>query len=140
MAAKRKYVRSFVVDRSKWLNGHVVDQTGDDSMLVSDQEATKGMMCCLGFYGQQCGKLTKKAMLGHVSYDWMNLRRVPSALLSFIEEGTDTLLADDIMRVNDSRLTPKERETRLKTLFASAGVRLTFTGKYPTIKDGQVVR
>lgn len=42
-----KDVKSFVVDRSKWLRG----EGFDDSCLLT----TGNRMCCLGFYAEACG-------------------------------------------------------------------------------------
>jgi hypothetical protein len=115
------------IDRATWLRG----EKNSYLRRPSDKK-----MCCLGFLGKQLG----------VTYTRMTNRSSPGSLKSadqkkFMEVGLLTRLSDMapfetetcslLMSVNDQvrNITEEYRESRLKTLFKTIGIKVKFIGR-----------
>lgn len=128
---KYKKLKSFTVDRAKWARGG----RGGNPGLLNDA----GNMCCLGHISKQCGaKLnTFYGMPEDLAID---VHSKPYALLKDFLISIDVTARRDFYNndlagkaaiINDSRKTSdKQREAKLTKLFAKAGYKLKFVGKY----------
>lgn len=131
---------AFVIDRAKWVCGDNSDQWDNPSSLLN----TQGNMCCLGQIMSQCGfhddELRDLVSPAEVVYC---AGQKPGGFLTeayrtYPKDGgrvkagdiVDTTLAQAAMYANDTGdLSLREREAKLKELFASHDVKLTFKGK-----------
>ena len=160
--AQPEGVKAFVIDRSKWLNGTIIDRysdAADDTALRTEYDTSiddvgdsvkpesgsllhefSGRMCCLGFYTLACGVPVK-----HLAGRDLPSSLPPSIVKKFLPEflvyarypagnvpGASDV-ADALASANDGEARPKEREAKITKLFADVGVTVTFTGKYPTV-------
>jgi len=111
-----------VINRKTWGRG-----TGRGSLLNIE-----GQKCCLGFLGRACGipedELLNLEMPHEVSADPKKNKKVWDYM--FIVHGPDrdqTDVAGTLANVNDaSSITDKQREHKIKRLFKSLGVEITF--------------
>lgn len=121
-------MRKLVIDRKVWLRG--------EGSLVSElHRKSDGKMCCLGIYLESCG-IPRESMTG---------RGGPFKM--FIDSHTEppeearwlldphgytgqctSVIASELMTVNDERGDDALRERRVKALFAQAGVDVEFVG------------
>lgn len=110
------------VDRANWWNGARIRSTGvgASKLCMSSKDAgCPNQMCCLGFWGQQVKGWSKKRMF--------NIAR-PNQIDPSLKETEFRKL----MMINDStRLTHKERESRIKEQGRAMGILFKFVGKYP---------
>jgi hypothetical protein len=121
-------VTKFTINRTKWLNGELYKRLAkaEQKVPLGQLRDTKGRMCCLGFYSKACGAagLTNKSMPDELLGKYRDL--LSGYILSNQYEYSSC---------NDNeRLTTKERESRIKKLFAKADIKVNFIGKYPVIK------
>lgn len=113
----------FTVKRSKWA------RKDSDNLLMGRSELlnSRGNMCCLGFVCNQLG------------IDEAHLERIPTPrrLLSelrkkikdypFLDEGFNSALSKDAMKINDNPGLPSpEKEKQLTELFKKNGLTLNF--------------
>jgi hypothetical protein len=113
-------MKEFTIDRSRWLRGDVFD-------TPSQMRDRQGRMCCLGFYAESCGA---KAMTG---------KACPSDLKDLPEEASWLVVKHDYRSVQDvfteandaSCESEKNREKKIKQLFAERGVKVKFVGRTP---------
>lgn len=114
----KKKLREFVIDRAKWARGGM----GGRARLLNDE----GNMCCLGFACLRAHRKTKGIMLD---------RAYPSGvgIKSYLIRRAGGDLERQIAGVNDAgTLSPAERESTLRKLFAVVGLRPIFKGRgYP---------
>ena len=119
MTKKTKKVK---VSRKKWLRG------GTDSYLVNSD----GCMCCLGFAANQISRITKEDMNMAVTpeevYQKESFLTEPRSTNAWGGKSIrDNRFAHRAMIINDNpTISDKMRESRLKRLFKSNGVELTF--------------
>ncbi len=138
MPEEKKKQPEVIIDRSKWRCGgvhhnhttRIKNAHGSHATALLNQD---GYKCCLGFACNQLGNIPDEDMLCSVS---------PASLYNPFWEGTcipyltsktgeNTLLTKEAMKINDDTgLSRASRETALKSIFAMAGVKLTFKGKY----------
>ena len=120
---KTKY-KKLVIDRKKWFRGQ-----GDEfsKLVLSD-----GNMCCLGFLGVEC-EIPKKNMKDKgTPENVIKLKRKmwPSKVISLDDDwsyGYNTKWTDNAMFINDdSDITEKQRESKLKTHFKKIGYIVSF--------------
>lgn len=127
-------VRSFTIDRFRWLHGE-----GSDKSYLFRPEDKK--QCCLGFYLEACG--LKRADLRHqLPSDCSGPRSdlVPVWLLGrrAFSGRIDSPQSSQLMRVNDSESwTDEERETRIIEIFKRKGVKVKFVGKYDGFRPSE---
>lgn len=115
-------VKEFTIDRSKWLRG----EGSADSFLV---RASDGKMCCLGFYGKACGIL-KKEMRGMQEPDEVGQKFEDAAPWLFDGVSGPSGVCATLMRENDTvGGVGRDRERKVKELFAEHGVKVKFVGK-----------
>jgi hypothetical protein len=115
-----------IINRAKWRTGHYgKNQTG---MGISQLLNNKGYMCCLGFRCHQMG-IPKKDLLGMASPNSIsNNWDIPDLTNSY----SNTEFTLEAVRINDDgKLTSEEREIAITEHFATIGVTVEFTGKYP---------
>lgn len=127
-----------VIDRAKWQRGSIY---GDEAYLL-DPESKK--MCCLGFLSRACGLGPKTIQgLDCPATSELNtkakekLMKNPYSSWLFDEDGDfDTAQSDDCVKAinfNDRNVTEsfteRDREKRIKTLFAKHNISVTFKGK-----------
>lgn len=146
-----KDIRSFTIDRSKWVRGDI----GGDSALLNGQ----GNMCCLGHYSKACGisdnnlqdsagpsdvldeNILNKNQLGKA---WLaNYRQESIEIVDwksklfkvFFDDCPDyqefaadnSIICENLMSINDDlHLTEVEREKDIKAQFAKMGVKVKF--------------
>lgn len=119
-----KKVKSFVIDRGKWINGHIMTIFGSDvdSALL---EPDTGLMCCLGIYGKACGipekEMKGKGLPGNLQ---LKYRRPYDIFDGFLQL---SMIAEDN---DDVLMTDSGREACISAAFKEAGVAVTFKGKY----------
>lgn len=119
---KNKIPKVFRVSREIWYRGR------NNAELLNPT----GRMCCLGFVCLQCG-LKKEDIIAVATPSGLGTEEA-KRLEGFLVrkgEGTeswdDTLLTDKATMINDdSEITDKVRETRLRKLFAKAGKKMVF--------------
>ena len=117
----------FTVDRSKWYRGK--DGLGS-RLLIGKSEPYAGMMCCLGFRAIEAGH-TKKYIEGK-AYPGAIEDKKPEAWKGFARGGVETNICLRIIRTNDSpKLKERDRESKLRTLFAKLGDQIKFVGRTP---------
>lgn len=118
MSERQKVLR---ISRKKWARG----PRKHTALYCSDRK-----MCCLGFAARQlCGAKIK---------DLVN-KGSPSCVPGVFRRGLDWLLGHDsifgvgnsyeanqLISVNDSMLTDRERERRIKEIFEANGVKVVF--------------
>jgi len=125
-AAPKKDLKSFTIDRSRWLRGSTKHLASNSALLDPKIEA----MCCLGFHALACG-LTKKQICDVVD---------PSKLPKYEREKLPLWLFSDshykisdeaqrLMVTNDHPSTDAERETVIKTIFEGHGITVRFVGE-----------
>ena len=121
-------MEKLIIDRGEWLTG-TASWILDATKL---REPQTGLMCCLGFYGQQHCDLTPdqmndKTMLG-------TLKAAPSWMYATCTDrgiGRDEKVESALASVNDSDLHPTRKESRIKKLFKKYGdVEVVFKGRY----------
>lgn len=112
----------FVVRREFWYRGN----GSEESNLV----LRNGKMCCLGFLGLACG-IDEELMVGIGSPDdlesWPARELWPIKIRPVVEGNSD--LTNNLMFVNDNDepgYTDKQRESKLKELFATADIEVVF--------------
>lgn len=133
-------VKKFVIDRSKWLNGELYKRAekANGSAPGGVLLDAYGRMCCLGFYSKACGakRLQDEAMPNYLSK--RSKLRLDSRIAdpdSWWGDGP-TPLADKLQTANDTeRGRPETREAKIKKLFKTIGVTVTFKGSYPKPED-----
>ena len=116
-----------IIDRATWGTGARIG--GNGSMLVNRITRQK---CCLGFLGNACG-LEDSDMNGRASPGCLNAGKM-WAFFPFLiaSQSTDTSLANELMRVNDScRLSDVAREVEISRLMYKAGINVVYVGSYP---------
>lgn len=123
-------MKKFTIDRAKWLNGELykryekADLAAPTGCLYED-----GMKCCLGFYVESCG-VSLRTMKGYAFPSELeggrNVDKIAEAIID-----NESNLAE----INDSTdLSPKKREVAITKAFAEQGIKVSFKGKYPTVK------
>lgn len=121
-------IKKLVIAREKWgrnalLIGRLRDDSGND----------EGKMCCLGHLAKACGSSDNDLLdLGMPSTNIA--ARYPKAIRGYgsRDEGheNDWGFCTFASEINDSdHLSGADKERRLKVLFRSRGIRLSFTGK-----------
>lgn len=111
-----------VIDRKMWLNGN---NSEFGSLRVSEIEKNRRKMCCLGFYlkdqGVPTSKLTGCSMPGE-------LETVPEQCKWLLtKDGFDSKDCCNLTTANDDKnLSLKDRETKVKDLFAKHNVQVKF--------------
>ncbi len=139
MAAK--YKKTITIDRSRWCRGgrFTDEEDMDDAQLLT----TISTMCCLGFFCHQMG-IPKKELLGIGTPEAVpyNYGKKITALVN-IDEGvdggasataglSDSAFSNKAMEINDNtKINEKDREKRLKKLFAENDYRVVFVGRTP---------
>jgi hypothetical protein len=130
-------VKSFVIDRSKWLPREAFD--GGKSYLLRESD---GRMCCLGVYLRACGipasalnRLELPAMV--VKESNLSVSEVPAWLLDLRGGTWSSESATELASINDSqRITLDEREQRIIERFAEQGIEVRFEGElFPEESD-----
>lgn len=132
-----KDVKTFVVDRKKWLRGE-----GDENSCL----LTRGnRMCCLGFYAEACGldrkvirniatpsnavKVTKGEPTA-VDREYREVSRKSDVVwkTKLVNiSGDDSITCGRMMSVNDDEdITDEVRETKLTALFKALGIKVKF--------------
>lgn len=113
------------VSRKRWLRGV------ENSALLSSNKK----MCCLGFGARQCGvkarDILNKLMPGSIRPDHRTQALLDSPLLTTIEFSPgscyNSLLSEGAAVINDDpKLTDRERETQLRSLFRKHGHQIVF--------------
>jgi|ERR1700722_1573727 len=113
-------VKSFTIDRKKWLHGE------DDSALIRTSD---GKMCCLGIYLSAC-KVPKKK-LENVQTPYGVEDTVPYWTKEMTIYQYNDIIVIDLMQNNDSRYLPDDtREDLIKGGFKKAGINVRFKGSY----------
>lgn len=125
-AIVRKDVRKFTVKRSKWLRGN-----GGVSQLLNNE----GKMCCLGFYGRECGlrpqDIRDQATPSDVDDTrdekiW-NTFLIKDDTINTLNSPRDSKAAVKLMRINDSKaLSDEKREEKLTAEFLKWGIKVKF--------------
>jgi hypothetical protein len=123
-------MREFVIDRSKWRSGEKGKYAiGKGTTEMKNEE---GYMCCLG---QICNHLhpDKKMINVRDPEDFYNSIKYKEDNFLVYNEGYDNLnttLSNKAMYINDTvKYNIKERESKLKELFAEHNIKLKFIGK-----------
>lgn len=119
----------FVVDRSKWRCGFDSSNQaghGETNLLNGD-----GFMCCLGHCALQAGAKKKdikdKLMPNNISFHIPVLNKESKTYPGWYK---DTKLSEAAAKINDdSELTLKQRERKLRSLFSKFKHKLVFKGK-----------
>lgn len=113
-------MKTLTIDRKRWLCG----EGSENSELYRPKDRK---MCCLGFFARQiCGAKVEdikgKDGPGDTTFEW------PEWLLQ------DRITTDKcyrLMETNDVEiLTTKERESKVKKMFAKKDIKTVFVGKY----------
>lgn len=110
-----------IIDRATWLRG----EGYEDSKLYRPSD---GKMCCLGFYSLACGlqqnDITELECPGSATDPKIN-KKWPKWLTKL--ENSQTKECIDLMEHNDNEnISDKERENKIKTIFARHGVKVEF--------------
>lgn len=123
-----KKLRKLVIRREKWDGA---DTNGCGTLYSSDTKK----MCCLGFYGRQCGGFTVKEIVDS-SY-LTNTVVLPSHMewLNEYEGEPVTALSWErrLAQLNDAvAMKLKDKEREIAQIFREkGGVKVTFVGKAP---------
>lgn len=125
--AADKPIKTFVVNRAKWLRGE-----WDNSFLL---ESESGRMCCLGFVGEQRG-LPREVLNDTPDPAWLmegDAGPVEGMLVTFQGEKPKlTALSDRAIAINDDdEIDDEVRERLLSDLFAEHGYAITFVDGEP---------
>ena len=119
-----RYIKTYEIDRSKWVcgGGKYASRLGSTHMLNDI-----GRMCCLGQICKAEG-VAYGALLGQKNPDTVASKsnNVPEFLYC---EGMTDLTYRAVGLNDDTGLTQKEREKRLKALFKAHDIKLTFKGR-----------
>jgi len=115
-------VKSFNIERKRWYRG----RGGDGSALLRDD----GQMCCLGFYALARGltpdQIENVADPSEVAGD--GLTRWPAWMMEDLDRRVQSAYTEALIDVNDDPgLNERERESAIRKMFASNGVRVRFT-------------
>lgn len=110
--AKKKRIRSLIIDRAKW---------GKNLLLDS---STK-QMCCLGHLGLACG-LSALDMIGRSYPCTTEYEGLYPSAFNEKHPSKAVQLAADIN--DDGKMYKPEKERRLITLFGAYGIKLKFIG------------
>jgi hypothetical protein len=126
-------MREFVIDRSKWRSGEKGKYAiGKGATRMKNEE---GYMCCLG---QICNHLHPDRGMTKFAdpeefYNIYNSMEYKEDNFLVYNEGYDNLnttLSNKAMYINDNpEYNIKERESKLKELFAEHNIKLKFIGK-----------
>lgn len=123
-----KGVKSFTIDRAKWLSG-VYGEYFNGSMLYRPED---GRMCCLGFYCEASG-IPKKKMANVPMPAELALGNIPSWLRNLNDDAfswSSSDAASDIARMNDDIKKRTQREAAITRAFAKQGVKVRFVGDW----------
>ena len=123
--------KEFTIDRSKWLQAKWITKENNEGRypetLLRDK---KGMQCCLGFYCDACGVRGRTGISSPGELQESEQKKLDKKF--FTEDGIDSIFSSALMRKNDDYFTSDaQREKYVKEKFASIGVKVKFTGKYP---------
>lgn len=131
---KKEFEQTFIVDRALWKNSHTFP--GTSSELLTQTEDGLQTMCCLGFVCNQLG-IPKQDLLYRSTPLCLEGRwTIPYLIMekrSKMGEDywTDSELSDDAIQINDDNsIAPKDKEKKLKELFAKHNLGIKFIGKY----------
>lgn len=124
-----KKMQTLVIDRSKWRNGSQDEEKYGETMLLGQD----GMKCCLGFEAMRCG-LTERQIRGKQSPSDVapsNRKKIPHLVdeYSFYNQSCFSINAIEIN--DEADISKKDREARLKELFAEQNIKLKFVGRSP---------
>lgn len=124
---KRKYKRTFTIDRATWrCGGYGVNQHGTGPTELLNQD---GFMCCLGHIAIQC-RIPAKGILDAGAPCCID-KPTSTYEKIFVTDGHDNELANSAIRLNDkSFCAPANRERDLASLFAEHGYLIRFKGQY----------
>jgi hypothetical protein len=120
---KKREIKELVIDRARWGTGQLRNEDGS--------------MCCLGFLGKACGIKVKDMLAVGMPDD------LPSWLIELFPDGLnsrDEIAAEQAANINDDPNMPrKKKEAKLRELFKTQGIKLTFVGRTPrpAIKPGR---
>lgn len=117
-----KTKKKFVIDRKTWLRG----EGSEFSLLL---RKTDHRQCCLGFYLNQCGGISKKDLVGTESPVEFNnvLNETERWLLRNENMLYNSVDCYDLMKINDNAdLIPELREKEIADIFAKHGVEVEF--------------
>lgn len=112
-------IKSFEIPRDKWGTGRLLNNDGT--------------MCCLGHLGRACG-ITDPALRSEGAYPNRNWTKFGYPKKFTTEDGTADAMTLAAGVNDDMRLSRPEKERQIKVLFASRGIKVTFTGSYPAGK------
>jgi hypothetical protein len=131
---KSKPVKSFTIDRKKWINGESARRlvaAGRSDEASSNLRTVEGLMCCLGFYAQACGVRTAK--LTECATPYFLQSEDSTKLKSSL--GSNSWTVQELVTANDCEGVPAEDiEKKVKSLFKSVGVTVKYTGEYPRFR------
>lgn len=107
------------IDRARW----------GKSALRNDD----GTMCCLGFLGVACGVPESEMLEVGMPNDIVGMKyrsKYPIDVFADDDRDTESDFADEAASINDSGIIkPYRKEEKLKKLFKTVGIKLTFRGK-----------
>lgn len=138
---KKKLAHAFTVDRSKWGEAHTISKWGEAHTIQVFNQGSglynkrTGLMCCLGHICKSLGvpktRLAPKGYPSSTNLSDSSIERLLSVGL-IDDGGRSSQLSYKAADINDdSTITTRQRERKLKTLFAKYDIALTFTGKLP---------
>lgn len=125
--------KEFTINRGKWLQGKWLAYENDRGRFPASMlRDRKGMQCCLGFYTGACGV---RGRTGVQSPEGLYDSERCKLDKKFFDGYVDSQFSSKLMLKNDDpTVTDHEREKYVKERFASIGVKVKFTGKYPYAK------
>lgn len=118
-----------VIDRAKWRTGGVgPKKTGKGKTQLLN---TSGYKCCLGFLCEAVGVEKSIKEIVNPAYLKINIPQITEPLPALSGRIGNTNLSRDAMEINDdSQLSPRQKEDKLKQLFKDSCYQLKFVGEY----------
>lgn len=123
-------MREFIIDRSKWKAGgfHTKNEIGIGPTCLLNES---GYMCCLGQISRQLGwpiYMIKNYASPSDAYCCIKDTKVNKKIL--LNKEDDSEFAIEAMKINDdSKLSNRQRESKLKSLGKKFGLDIKFVGK-----------
>lgn len=118
-----------VIDRAKWrTGGNGPKKTGKGKTQLLN---SSGYKCCLGFLCEAVGVEKSIKKIGNPAYLKIKIPEITTPIPALAGGIANTLLSRDAMEINDdTELSPRQKEEKLKRLFKDSCYRLKFVGEY----------
>lgn len=133
-------MQQLTIDRSKWRTGGIIMDPEQYKKYGGTYLLNKeGMMCCLGFYCEQIGGISKDKLLGIASPENLNIDDVHN-IESLVKKDFDyeddytllpSLFTSDAIEINDSPdISSEVREKQIVEHFKNHNVEVIFENEY----------